>query len=139
MTFLRIHQFFCIYYCSLCRAYFLLKLHILRFLLLMLAVLSFRHLMLFLFFLGTASLLGSCTSSVGSRPLDFFAILLYLSPLTFAISQSKLPSCRLQLPHTGPLLHGNMYEDRGEMVSTFIVCYALSSAVGGHVSGSFYR
>jgi hypothetical protein len=24
-------------------------------------------------------------------------------------------------------------------VSTFIVCYALSSAVGGHVSGSFYR
>lgn len=39
----------------------------------------------------------------------------------------------------GPILHGNMYEDRGEMVSTFIVCYALSSAVGGHVSGSFYR
>ena len=32
-----------------------------------------------------------------------------------------------------------MYEDRGEMASTFIVCYALSSAVAGHVSGSYYR
>jgi len=39
----------------------------------------------------------------------------------------------------GPILHGNMYEDRGEMVSTFIVCYALSSAVAGYVSGSYYR
>jgi transmembrane 9 superfamily protein 3 len=39
----------------------------------------------------------------------------------------------------GPLLHGNMYEDRGEMMSTFIVCFALSSAVGGYASGSFYR
>lgn len=36
-------------------------------------------------------------------------------------------------------LHGHMYEDRGEMVSTFIVCYALSSIIGGYVSGSFYR
>ena len=35
--------------------------------------------------------------------------------------------------------HGHMYEDRGEMVSTFIVCYALSSLIGGYVSGSFYR
>lgn len=32
-----------------------------------------------------------------------------------------------------------MYEDRGEMVSTFIVCFALSSAVAGYTSGSFYR
>ena len=39
----------------------------------------------------------------------------------------------------GPILHGNMYEDRGEMVSTFIVCFALSSAIGGYASGSFYR
>jgi transmembrane 9 superfamily protein 3 len=39
----------------------------------------------------------------------------------------------------GPILHGNMYEDRGEMVSTFIVCYALSSAIGGFASGSYYR
>lgn len=39
----------------------------------------------------------------------------------------------------GPYLHGNMYEDRGEMVSTFIVCFALSSIVGGYTSGSFYR
>jgi transmembrane 9 superfamily member 3 len=39
----------------------------------------------------------------------------------------------------GPVLHGNMYEDRGEMVSTAIVCYALSSALGGYVSGSFYK
>lgn len=39
----------------------------------------------------------------------------------------------------GPLLHGNMYEDRGEMVSTFIVCFALSSAVAGYSSGSYYK
>lgn len=39
----------------------------------------------------------------------------------------------------GPLVHGNMYEDRGEMVSTIIVGYALSAAVGGYSSGSFYR
>lgn len=32
-----------------------------------------------------------------------------------------------------------MYEDRGEMVSTFIVCFALSSAVAGYTSGSYYR
>jgi transmembrane 9 superfamily protein 3 len=32
-----------------------------------------------------------------------------------------------------------MYEDRGEMVSTIIVCFALSSAIGGYSSGSFYR
>eukprot|EP01033_Poteriospumella_lacustris_P007248 gene7249-5215_t len=39
----------------------------------------------------------------------------------------------------GPYLHGNMYEDRGEMVSTFIVCFALSSFVAGYTSGSYYR
>lgn len=39
----------------------------------------------------------------------------------------------------GPYLHGAVYEDRGEMVSTFIVCFALSSAVAGYASGSFYR
>lgn len=39
----------------------------------------------------------------------------------------------------GPVLHGNMYEDRGEMVSTFIVCFALSSTIGGYTSGSFYK
>mmetsp|Transcript_4182 Transcript_4182/g.6457 ORF Transcript_4182/g.6457 Transcript_4182/m.6457 type:complete len:597 (+) Transcript_4182:137-1927(+) len=38
----------------------------------------------------------------------------------------------------GPM-HGYMYEDRGEMASTFIVCFALSSAVAGFSSGSFYR
>jgi transmembrane 9 superfamily protein 3 len=32
-----------------------------------------------------------------------------------------------------------MYEDRGEMVSTFIVCFALSSSVAGYCSGSYYR
>lgn len=36
-------------------------------------------------------------------------------------------------------MHGNMYEDRGEMVSTIIVCYALSSIAAGYVSGSYYR
>jgi len=38
----------------------------------------------------------------------------------------------------GPM-HGYMYEDRGEMVSTFIVCFALSSAIAGYTSGSYYR
>eukprot|EP00602_Paraphysomonas_sp_CaronLab_P004410 CAMPEP_0185033530 /NCGR_PEP_ID=MMETSP1103-20130426/22539_1 /TAXON_ID=36769 /ORGANISM="Paraphysomonas bandaiensis, Strain Caron Lab Isolate" /LENGTH=521 /DNA_ID=CAMNT_0027569823 /DNA_START=70 /DNA_END=1632 /DNA_ORIENTATION=+ len=38
----------------------------------------------------------------------------------------------------GPM-HGYMYEDRGEMASTFIVCFALSSVVAGFSSGSFYR
>ncbi len=42
-------------------------------------------------------------------------------------------------PSLGPFLHGNMYEDRGEMVSTFIVCFALSSAIAGYSSGSYYR
>lgn len=41
--------------------------------------------------------------------------------------------------HLGPYFHGPMYEDRGEMVSTFIVCYALSSAVAGYASGSYYK
>mmetsp|Transcript_60971 Transcript_60971/g.120026 ORF Transcript_60971/g.120026 Transcript_60971/m.120026 type:complete len:602 (-) Transcript_60971:135-1940(-) len=39
----------------------------------------------------------------------------------------------------GPFLHGNMYEDRGEMISTFIICFALSSAIAGYASGSYYR
>lgn len=39
----------------------------------------------------------------------------------------------------GPLLHGNMYEDRGEMISTFIICFSLSASIAGYVSGSFYR
>ena len=30
----------------------------------------------------------------------------------------------------GPL-HGDVYEERGEMVSAFIVCYALTSFVSG--------
>jgi hypothetical protein len=32
-----------------------------------------------------------------------------------------------------------MYEDRGEMISTFIISFALSSAVAGYASGSYYR
>jgi len=39
----------------------------------------------------------------------------------------------------GPILHGNMYEDRGEMISTIIICFSLSSSISGYVSGSFYR
>ena len=38
----------------------------------------------------------------------------------------------------GPI-HGYIYEDRGELVSTFIVCFALSSALAGYASGSFYK
>lgn len=33
----------------------------------------------------------------------------------------------------GPL-HGDVYEERGEMVSTFIVCYALTSFIAGCVA-----
>jgi membrane-associated HD superfamily phosphohydrolase len=69
-----------------------------------------------------------------TRSILFCFLSLHLSNISMIT-----PLLTPQLPHTGPLLHGNMYEDRGEMVSTFIVCYALSSAVGGHVSGSFYR
>jgi len=36
-------------------------------------------------------------------------------------------------------LHGEVYEERGEMVTTFIVCYALSSTVAGYASGSYYK
>lgn len=32
-----------------------------------------------------------------------------------------------------------MYEDRGEMISTFIICFSLSSAIAGYASGSTYR
>jgi len=35
--------------------------------------------------------------------------------------------------------HGYMYEDRGELVSTFIVLFALSSSVAGYTSGSHYK
>eukprot|EP00613_Pedinella_sp_CCMP2098_P073348 CAMPEP_0171905706 /NCGR_PEP_ID=MMETSP0993-20121228/5382_1 /TAXON_ID=483369 /ORGANISM="non described non described, Strain CCMP2098" /LENGTH=599 /DNA_ID=CAMNT_0012537261 /DNA_START=22 /DNA_END=1821 /DNA_ORIENTATION=+ len=35
--------------------------------------------------------------------------------------------------------HGEVYEERGELVTTFIVCYALSSAVAGYASGGFYK
>lgn len=38
----------------------------------------------------------------------------------------------------GPV-HGYMYEDRGKMASAFIVCFALSSAVSGYASGSYYK
>lgn len=39
---------------------------------------------------------------------------------------------------SGPVA-GYMYEDRGNMMSTFIVFFALTSAVGGFASGSYYR
>ena len=32
-----------------------------------------------------------------------------------------------------------VYEERGELVTTFIVCYALSSTVAGYASGSYYK
>jgi transmembrane 9 superfamily protein 3 len=38
----------------------------------------------------------------------------------------------------GPV-HGYIYEDRGELVSSFIVLFALSSSVAGYASGSYYR
>ncbi|CAM9269803.1 unnamed protein product, partial [Chrysoparadoxa australica] len=38
----------------------------------------------------------------------------------------------------GPL-HGDVYEQRGELVISFIVCYALTAVVGGYTSASYYR
>jgi transmembrane 9 superfamily protein 3 len=52
-------------------------------------------------------------------------LLLFLGVILYAMS--------------GPFLHGNMYEDRGETVSTFIVCFALSSFIGGYSSGAYYK
>lgn len=36
-------------------------------------------------------------------------------------------------------MHGYVYEDRGKLASAFIVCFALSSAVSGYASGSYYK
>jgi len=38
----------------------------------------------------------------------------------------------------GPV-HGDVYEERGEIITTFIVCYTLSSVVAGYTSGAYYR
>ena len=35
--------------------------------------------------------------------------------------------------------HGEVYEERGELITTLIVCYALSSSVAGYASGSNYK
>jgi transmembrane 9 superfamily protein 3 len=36
-------------------------------------------------------------------------------------------------------VHGYVYEERGELISSFIVFFALSSAVAGYASGSYYK
>jgi transmembrane 9 superfamily member 3 len=46
--------------------------------------------------------------------------------------------CVILYSIAGPV-HGYMYEDRGKVMTTFIVCFALSSSVAGFSSGSFYR
>ena len=74
---------------------------------------------------------------MASDNCTFLSDLMHL--LMFKLLMEVIVSLSFHDFSLGPILHGNMYEDRGEMVSTFIVCYALSSAVGGHVSGSFYR
>mmetsp|Transcript_35820 Transcript_35820/g.47291 ORF Transcript_35820/g.47291 Transcript_35820/m.47291 type:complete len:612 (-) Transcript_35820:410-2245(-) len=38
----------------------------------------------------------------------------------------------------GPL-HGDVYEERGEMLTASIVCYALSTVVAGYASGAYYK
>lgn len=38
----------------------------------------------------------------------------------------------------GPL-HGEVHEERGEVTFTIIICYALTAAVAGFASGSYYR
>ncbi|GMH99463.1 hypothetical protein TrLO_g5852 [Triparma laevis f. longispina] len=38
----------------------------------------------------------------------------------------------------GPV-HGDVYEERGEVITAFIVCYTLSSVVAGYTSGRYYR
>jgi len=47
--------------------------------------------------------------------------------------------CVIAYAMAGPYIHGPIYEDRGEMVSSFIVFYALSSFVAGFSSGSYFR
>ena len=46
--------------------------------------------------------------------------------------------CVILYSIAGPV-HGYMYEDRGKVMTTVIVCFALSSTVSGFSSGSFYR
>jgi transmembrane 9 superfamily member 3 len=36
-------------------------------------------------------------------------------------------------------IFGVLYEDRGSILTVFIVCYALTSFIGGYVSGSLYK
>lgn len=38
----------------------------------------------------------------------------------------------------GPL-HGDVYEERGEMIDTFIYSYALTCFVAGYSSGAYYK
>jgi transmembrane 9 superfamily member 3 len=35
--------------------------------------------------------------------------------------------------------HGEVYEERGELITALVVCYALSSTVAGYASGSYYK
>ena len=36
-------------------------------------------------------------------------------------------------------LHGDVYEERGEMLHAFMYCYCLSSIVAGYASGSYFK
>lgn len=38
----------------------------------------------------------------------------------------------------GPV-HGDVYEERGELITSFVVCYTLSSVIAGYKSGAYYK
>jgi transmembrane 9 superfamily member 3 len=65
--------------------------------------------------------------------LPFFAALIGTGWQLVALSVSVIVFAVL-----GPL-HGEVHEERGEMLHSVIVCYSLSSIVAGYTSGQFFK
>jgi transmembrane 9 superfamily member 3 len=65
--------------------------------------------------------------------LPFFAALIGTGWQLVALSVSVIIFAVL-----GPL-HGEVHEERGEMLHSVIVCYSLSSIVAGYTSGQFFK
>ena len=49
-----------------------------------------------------------------------------------------LTACVILFAVLGPL-HGEVHEERGEVLTSIIVCYALSSIVAGYMSGQYFK
>jgi len=65
--------------------------------------------------------------------LPLFAALLGVGSQVFT-----LVSCVLLFAVAGPI-HGDVYEERGELMHALIYSYCLSSVVGGYTSGSYFK